>query len=67
MLKFANKGLRKNPKKLSNKWNLKFFTKAYQDPQKHEKNSGQSVENRTISGNPYYLVLFEIVLYRGLY
>ena len=29
-------------------WN--FFNKASQDPQKHEKSSGQSVENRTISG-----------------
>lgn len=28
--------------------------------------SGPSVENRTIAGNPYFLVLFEIILYRGL-
>ena len=34
-----------------------FFYKAPQDSQKPEKNSGQSFENRTISGNPYYLVL----------
>ena len=46
-------------------WN--FLNKASQDPQKPEKKSGQSVENRTISGNPYYLVIFEIVLYRGSY
>ena len=44
-----------------------FFNKTAQDPQKPGQNSGQSVENCTISGNPYYLVLFEIVLYRGLY
>ena len=44
-----------------------FFNKAAQDPQKPGQNSGQSVENCTISGNPYYLVLFEIVLYRGSY
>ena len=46
-------------------WN--FFNKASQDPHKAEKNSGQSVENCTILGNPYYLVGFEIVLYRGSY
>ena len=34
---------------------------------KSVENSGKSVENRTISGNSYYLVLFEIVLYRGSY
>ena len=45
----------------------KKINKAPQDPQKPEKKSGQSVENRTISGNPYYLVLFEIVLYQGSY
>ena len=32
-----------------------FFYKAPQDSQKPEKNSGQSFENRTISGNPYYI------------
>ena len=42
-------------------WNF-FNNKASQESQKSEKNSGQSVENRTISGNPYYLVLLEIVL-----
>ena len=44
-----------------------FFNKTAQDPQKHGQNSGQSVENCTISGNPYYLVWFEIIQYRGLY
>ena len=45
----------------------KKINKAPQDPQKPEKKSGQSVENRTISENPYYLVLFEMILYRELY
>ena len=33
-----------------------FFNKAAQDPHNPGQNSGQSVENRTIAGNPYYLV-----------
>ena len=58
----------KNSKEVVKQIKLEFcFNKDAQDPQKPGKNSGQFVENRTISGNPYYLVLFEIVLYRGLY
>ena len=34
---------------------------------KSVENSRESVQNRAISENPYYLVLFEIVRYRGLY
>ena len=34
---------------------------------KFVENSEKSVVNRTIQGNPYYLVRFEIVLYQGSY
>ena len=68
MLKFANKGLWKRSKEVVKQMKHElFFNKAAQDPQKPGQNSGQIFKNRTISGNPYYLVLFEIVLYRGLY
>ena len=44
-----------------------FSIKLLKNSQKPYKKSGQSVENRTIPGNPYFLVLFQIVLYRGSY
>ena len=52
-LNFDNKRLSKKSKKLSN---LNFFFN------KSVANSGKSIENYTLSGNPYNLVLFEIVL-----
>ena len=41
-----------------------FSIKLLKNPQKPLKKSGQSVENHTI---PRESILFEIVLYRGLY
>ena len=48
----------------------RIFTKAgweQQRPKKSNQNYGESIKNRTISGNSYDLVWFEIVLYQGLY
>ena len=45
----------------------KNFTKLGQNPKKSCQNLGEFGKNRTISGNPYFLVLFQIVLYRGSY
>ena len=44
----------------------KFFTKLGQNPQK-SCHLGEFGKNCTISGNHYFLVQFQIVLYQGSY
>jgi hypothetical protein len=69
MFKFANKGLW-NPKKMSNKWNLKLFSikllKTHKNLVKIQVNLLKIVPYRGIL-TIYYLVQFEIALYRGSY